>query len=114
MVCNDSNVWKLVEHLRKHYSRHSHTRFVRPTEHQRYVEAGFFLRRIIGKDRCLERMQPNWKTIAIGDSLEDWEEFFLRVMVREINALRLLGIAVLVLGLVITQIANKPEHSLPL
>ena len=38
----------------------------------------------------------------------------LGVMVREINALRLLGIAVLVLGLVITQIANKPEDSLPL
>ncbi len=36
----------------------------------------------------------------------------LGVMVREINAVKLLGIAVLILGLVITQIANSPKNPL--
>jgi len=37
----------------------------------------------------------------------------LGVMVREINAMKLLGIAVLILGLVITQLANSPKTPLP-
>jgi transporter family-2 protein len=37
----------------------------------------------------------------------------LGVMVQEINAMKLLGIAVLILGLVITQLANSPKNPLP-